>query len=134
MKKVLIRILLVLTLIMSFSASTPALAKHVFSTGTTNGGITFIANPNQPKAQTGSAAALVDQQIPSAKQVTVTKHVVTSPAVLVKSAAADVIAGRLPQTNETQALLVTLLGLLLLIVMVLLGLVHHQARLLREKE
>ncbi|WP_164511480.1 LPXTG cell wall anchor domain-containing protein [Levilactobacillus cerevisiae] len=132
MKKILLRVVLVLTLVLGFSASTPALAKHVFSTGTTEAGITFTANPN---AETGRAAAIVDRQIPSAKKATVTKKTVKpSPGVLVKTAAADVIAGRLPQTNETQALLVTMLGLLLLIVMLLLALIYRQARLLRERE
>lgn len=140
MKKILLRVILVLVLVLGFGANTPALARHVFGTGTTQAGITFVANPNSQKGDdgdavnTGKAGALVDEKIPSGKKVTVTKNPVTSPGVLVKSAAADIIAGRLPQTNETQALLVTLLGLMLLIVMILLGLVYHQARLLKERE
>ncbi|WP_204120348.1 MULTISPECIES: LPXTG cell wall anchor domain-containing protein [Levilactobacillus] len=144
MKRTLIRIVLVLTLVLGFSASTPAFAEHVFNIGQTNAGITFVANPNAKKkagtggdngAETGRAAAIADQQIPTADKATVTRTPAkASPGVLVKMAAADVIAGRLPQTNEAQALLVTLLGLLLLIVMALLALIYRQARLLKERE
>lgn len=44
------------------------------------------------------------------------------------------ISGRLPQTNESQSVLVELVGLLLLIVLILSVIVYHQLRLLREKE
>jgi len=51
-----------------------------------------------------------------------------------KAAAADVLAGRLPQTSEVQSLLADLVGILLLIVLILVAIIYHQARQLQEKE
>ncbi|WP_261809314.1 LPXTG cell wall anchor domain-containing protein [Levilactobacillus humaensis] len=135
MKKLILRVVLVLTLVLGLGASTPALALDVYHTGRTEAGITFTPNPNaKPTVHNGSSGALVDPKIPSAKKPTVTKtKTKPSTGVLVRSAAADVIAGKLPQTNEVQALLVSMVGFLLLIVLMLLALIYRQARLLRER-
>ncbi|KRL93902.1 LPXTG cell wall anchor domain-containing protein [Levilactobacillus hammesii] len=53
-------------------------------------------------------------------------------ASVVHSGTADLVAGRLPQTGESQVFLASVFGLFLLIAMVLLAVVRWQARLLRE--
>lgn len=135
MKKLILRIVLVLTVALGLGASTPALALDVYHTGQTNGSITFTPNPNaKPAIHKGSSGALVDPKIPGGDKPTVTKtKTKPSTGVLVRSAAADVIAGKLPQTNEVQALLVSTVGFLLLIVLMLLALIYRQARLLNER-
>lgn len=135
MRKLVLKVVLVVTVILGLGASTPALALDVYHTGQTQAGITFTPNPNAKLAiHKGSSGALVDPKIPSAKKPTITKtKAKPSTGVLVKSAAADVIAGRLPQTNEVQALLVTMVGFLLLVALMLLALIYRQARLLGER-
>lgn len=53
-------------------------------------------------------------------------------ASVVHSGTADLVAGRLPQTGESQVFLASVFGLFLLIAIVLLAVVRWQARLLRE--
>lgn len=53
-------------------------------------------------------------------------------AGVVHSGTADLVAGRLPQTGESQVFLASVFGLFLLIAIVLLAVVRWQARLLRE--
>lgn len=53
-------------------------------------------------------------------------------ASVVHAGAADLVAGRLPQTGESQVFLASVFGLFLLIAIILLAVVRWQARLLRE--
>ena len=55
-------------------------------------------------------------------------------ASVVHSGTADLVAGRLPQTGESQVFLASVFGLFLLIAVVLLAVVRRQARLLREEK
>ncbi|WP_020090309.1 LPXTG cell wall anchor domain-containing protein [Levilactobacillus parabrevis] len=55
-------------------------------------------------------------------------------ASVVHSGTADLVAGRLPQTGESQVFLASVFGLFLLIAITLLAVVRWQARLLRENK
>lgn len=55
-------------------------------------------------------------------------------ASVVHSGTADLVAGRLPQTGESQVFLASVFGLFLLIAITLLAVVRWQARLFRENK
>jgi hypothetical protein len=152
MKKLIMQLVLVLTMAFGLGMGTSALADNVVSRGETQVGITFTGNPT---------TRISDDKIPNGKTPTKTSSAATTVShgndlrrngtggstadnanpgkkkagvTALKAAAADVLAGRLPQTSEVQSLLADLVGILLLIVVILATIIYHQARQLREKE
>ncbi|WP_204119998.1 hypothetical protein [Levilactobacillus wangkuiensis] len=151
MKKLIMQLVLVLTMAFGLGMGTSALADNVVSRGETQVGITFTGNPT---------TRISDDKIPNGKTPTKTSGAATTAThghdlrrdgaggstadnanpgkkagvTALKAAAADVLAGRLPQTSEVQSLLADLVGILLLIVLILVAIIYHQARQLQEKE
>lgn len=91
---------------------------------------------------TGGDGAGINSDIPSGKNpttsVTSGHSAANKPAgavaSVVHSGTADLVAGRLPQTGESQVFLASIFGLFLLIAITLLAVVRWQARLLRENK
>ncbi|WP_341779341.1 LPXTG cell wall anchor domain-containing protein [Levilactobacillus sp. HBUAS70063] len=90
---------------------------------------------------TGGDGDTIDGDIPSGHNpttsVTSAHHSATNKpagavASVVHAGTADLVAGRLPQTGESQVFLASVFGLFLLLAIVLLAVVRWQARLLRE--
>lgn len=87
----------------------------------------------------GGDGDAIDGDIPNGHKPTTsvtggqtTKKPAGAVASVVHSGTADLVAGRLPQTGESQVFLASVFGVFLLIAMVLLAVVRWQARLLRE--
>ncbi|TGD19731.1 hypothetical protein [Levilactobacillus suantsaiihabitans] len=160
MKKFIMKLMLVLTLACVLSLGTSALADNVVSRGETQVGITFTGSSVTGTADDEIPTGKTPMKIPSAAD-TAERHgrsggtqrtqngragaTATTPNTSVaqprkhglwaaKAAAADMLAGRLPQTNEVQSLLADMVGILLLLVVILAAIVYWQARLLRERE
>jgi len=157
MKKLIMRLVLVLTVLVGVGAGTPALANTVGGTdGHTSTSVKITANPNATRLDlsgggSGAGADSGSDTIPDGKKPasktkladqagdnTANKNKKASPAAavatVVRSGSADLIAGRLPQTSGSRMFLTTIFGLLLLIVLILSVTVYRQARLLRERE
>jgi len=151
-KKLIMSVILSVTLVVGVGVGTPALATTVGGTGgTTQMGVHIIGNPQQqrladlvdqiPSGQTPTTGADGDrltgsQPTASKKTGSKTGNKQTVPGAVVtavKSGSADLVAGRLPQTSESQLFLVSLFGMLLLMVVVLAMLVYQQARRIRER-
>ncbi|KRO04624.1 hypothetical protein IV54_GL001030 [Levilactobacillus paucivorans] len=159
MKKFIINLIMALALAVGIGVATPAFAATVDGTsGTTQTSVYIQGYPVPPtpeptpepkpvpepsKVHTGSGADLpVVPDKPSGKKTTnkdKTNNPVNNPTksnklgTIVKAGSADLVAGRLPQTNESRVFLTSLVGLLLLIVLVLAMSVYRQARLLNER-
>lgn len=142
MKKFLIRLLLMLCVTFGLGMGTSALAQTVTrSSGSTTVGVRFVNN----NINHGGDPAIIDGSIPTGKHSTKEKDgagdAVNSPTsngrsgvTTLRAAAADTVAGRLPQTSEARMFLASLVGIFLLIALILALLIYQQARLLREKE
>ncbi|MFD1549532.1 LPXTG cell wall anchor domain-containing protein [Levilactobacillus fuyuanensis] len=116
------------------------------STGTDSGGNGDAVDPNspgkQPAVTNGGDGDTVNEDIPSGHNpttsVTSGHSAANKPAgavaSVVHSGTADLVAGRLPQTGESQVFLASVFGLFLLIAITLLAVVRWQARLLRENK
>lgn len=157
MKKLIGSLILTLTVILGLSLRVPGLADT--TTQQTTVGITFTDDATTggqhdqattPKQGSASATTTANRTIPNGKQpltqtgqaadqksaeatATTTAAKRRHPATL-KAAAADLLAGRLPQTSDVQTVLINLIGILLLIVVILSLIIRRQARLLRERE
>ncbi|WP_407885508.1 LPXTG cell wall anchor domain-containing protein [Levilactobacillus sp. N40-8-2] len=116
------------------------------STGTDSSGDGDAVDPNtpgkKPAVTTGNDGDTINTDIPSGKypttSVTSGHGTANKPAgavaSVVHSGTADLVAGRLPQTGESQVFLASVFGMFLLIAIVLLAVVRWQARLLRENK
>ncbi|WP_125573580.1 LPXTG cell wall anchor domain-containing protein [Levilactobacillus huananensis] len=155
MKKFIVTLIMALALTVGIGATTPALAATVDGISGTTQTSVYIQGypviptpdpeptPNPPKIHKGSGADLpVVPDKPSGKKTpkktskvkpNVANTTKKSIGTIVKAGSADLIAGRLPQTNESRVFLTSLVGLLLLIALVLAMGVYRQARLLRER-
>lgn len=114
------------------------------STGTGSDGDGDAVDPNtpgkKPAVTNGGDGDTVNEDIPSGHNpttsVTSGHSAANKPAgavaSVVHSGTADLVAGRLPQTGESQVFLASVFGLFLLIAITLLAVVRWQARLLRE--
>lgn len=147
MKKFIFRLVLMFAVVLGLGMETSALARTTGS-GVTHVGVSFInhspANPSvKPKKgqaddigvptvqkknkdngnKKGNDGATVDPRNKNKR----------AGATVLTSAAADVVAGRLPQTSEAQMLLTSLVGIFLLIAIILAILVYRQARQLQER-
>lgn len=159
MKKLMGSLILTLTIILGLSLSVPGLADTTttqqttvgitFTDDTTTGGqhdqattpkqggasATTTANrtiPNGKKPLTKQTGQAADQE--NSKATATTKQAKRRHPTTLKAAAADLLAGRLPQTSDVQTVLINLIGILLLIVVILSLIIRRQARLLRERE
>lgn len=116
------------------------------STDTNTGGGGDAVDPNspgkKPAVTNGGDGDAVNEDIPSGHNpttsVTSGHSAANKPAgavaSVVHSGTADLVAGRLPQTGESQVFLASVFGLFLLIAITLLAVVRWQARLLRENK
>ncbi|WP_260339073.1 LPXTG cell wall anchor domain-containing protein [Levilactobacillus parabrevis] len=116
------------------------------STDTDSGGDGDAVDPNNPDKKpavtNGGDGDAVNEDIPSGHNpttsVTSGHSAANKPAgavaSVVHSGTADLVAGRLPQTGESQVFLASVFGLFLLIAITLLAVVRWQARLLRENK
>ncbi|TGD19735.1 hypothetical protein [Levilactobacillus suantsaiihabitans] len=151
MKKLVMQLVLVLTLMIGVGAGTPALAKTVSGTGgTTRTSVYIVGNANLARLTAGNHADEGDGNVPSGDKPTTAgndadqsvnnrqpakkKSAPGAVVTMVKAGSADLIAGRLPQTSESRVFLMSVFGLLLLTVLMLSLIVYHQARLLKERE
>lgn len=145
------RVLIVLaTLSLGIGVGSSALAATTTSDGHTSAGITFEGNTSSNSSSAGSDSVnpggagdgTTDNSvdIPNGKTPTGSKgdRITGKPAQTlgktIHKTAADLLSGRLPQTGETQSVLIGLVGILLLLVIILATVVIRQARLLRERE
>jgi len=144
-KKVLLQLALLLVVASGLGMGTSALAQTVGnSSGTTQVGIRFTDNRASTLSHGGDSAT-IDGSIPNGtkrnRNGSGTGDAVNSPTsngrsgvTTLRAAAADTLAGRLPQTSEARMFLASLVGIFLLIALILALLINQQARLLREKE
>ncbi|WP_125681612.1 LPXTG cell wall anchor domain-containing protein [Levilactobacillus yonginensis] len=145
MKKVLLRLVLLLIVASGLEMGTSALAQTVSnSSGTTQVGIRFTDNHTSNLSHGGDPAT-IDGSIPNGtkrnKNGLGAGDALNPPTsngrsgvTTLRAAAADTVAGRLPQTSEARMFLASLVGIFLLIALILALLIYQQARLLREKE
>lgn len=145
MKKILLRLALLLIVASGIGMGTSALAQTVNNRSrTTQVGIRFTGN-SKSELSRGGDSATIDRSIPNGtkrnRNGLGAGDAVNSPTsngrsgvTTLRAAAADTVAGRLPQTSEARMFLASLVGIFLLIALILALLIYQQARLLREKE
>lgn len=146
----------ILVLTLGLAGGATALA-DTGTSGQTDAGIVFKPNPATGSSADSSTNSETDQDIPNGKQPTPGAGSESADRVSTGEAAArkdkttkssttpqkksgigavvtGLLTGKLPQTNETQSVLVTLVGGLLLVVALLVAIIVRQARLLKERE
>lgn len=136
MKKIITRLVLVIIVAIGFGAGTSALARTTNSSGVTTTGVTFTGSPTKVTRGGGGDTGVPNGPVKpkpanggSGAMITPGRH---SRAKTLKATAADIVAGKLPQTSDAQMMLVSLVGFFLLIVLLLLALIYRQARKLQE--
>ncbi|MGX6427575.1 LPXTG cell wall anchor domain-containing protein [Levilactobacillus yonginensis] len=142
MKKFIFRLVLMFAVVLGLGMETSALARTTGS-GATHVGVSFINHSPVPQkgsdgdigVPTGHKRAKDSDNSKKTDGATVDPGNKKKRAMgtALTSAAADVVAGRLPQTSEAQMLLTSLVGIFLLIAIILAILVYRQARQLQER-